>query len=307
MRILITGGAGFIGSHVSDAMVSLGHQVAVLDNLSTGSRENVNRAATFYHADITDVGSVQRIFREFRPEVVVHHAAQTNVRASVDRPLSDAQANVMGSLNLLSAAVANGCRKFVYASSGGAIYGEPESLPVREDHPIRPLSPYGVSKYTVEHYLHVYWLNHGLTYTILRYANVYGPRQKPSGEAGVVAIFGSRLNADQPCFIYGTGEAVRDFVYVQDVVEANVQALSKGDGVAVNIGTGVGTSVNDLYEMLASAVGVGRRPIYAEARTGEVNSIYLDPSLAREALGWEPRVCLAEGLGRTLEWLRQMQ
>ncbi|HVP15588.1 MAG TPA: NAD-dependent epimerase/dehydratase family protein [Terriglobales bacterium] len=305
MRILVTGGAGFIGSHVVDRFVERGHEVAVLDNLSTGFRAFVHPAARFYEADLTDAAAVERCVAEFAPELVDHHAAQIDVRRSVEDPVFDASTNVLGALRLLEACTRHGVRKFVYASTGGALYGEGRQLPATEDHPVHPESPYGVSKHTLEHYLDLWRLLHGLDSTILRYPNVYGPRQNPHGEAGVNAIFiGLMLRGQRPR-IFGTGEQVRDYLYVMDVVEANERALERGSGAIVNLGTGIGTSVNDIFRELRSILGFAGEPIYEPPRPGEVQRIYLDATRAREVLGWTPRTRFRDGLVQTVEWSRR--
>ena len=304
MRILVTGGAGFIGSNVADRFVELGHDVAVLDDLSTGFREFVNPRARFYHVDIADAAAVEKSVAEFRPEVVDHHAAQIDVRASVEQPRRDAEINILGALSLLESCQRHKVRKFVYASTGGALYGEARSLPVAEDHPINPEAPYGASKHALEHYLYIWRLLHGLDYTVLRYPNVYGPRQNPHGEAGVNAIFiGLMLEGKRPR-IFGDGEQLRDYLFVDDVVEANVLALAKGSGEVVNIGTGVGTSVNDIFRTLKKLLGFQGEPIYEAPRPGEIQRITLDAARARKVLGWEPKVKFEDGLSRTLEWSR---
>ena len=304
MRILVTGGAGFIGSNVVDRFVALGHDVAVFDNLSSGFREFVNPKAKLFVGDLADAVAVDAAIAEFRPEIVDHHAAQIDVRKSVSDPVFDARVNVLGSIGLLQACVAHGVRKVVYASTGGALYGEGRQLPATEDHPVNPEAPYGASKHTVEHYLYIWKLLHGLDYTVLRYPNVYGPRQNPHGEAGVNAIFiGLMLTGKRPR-IFGDGNAVRDYLYVDDVVEGNVLALGAGSGEMVNLGTGVGTSVNDIVRELKAITGFGEDAIYDPARPGEVQRIYLDASRARQVLGWTPRVPFSEGLRRTVEWSR---
>ena len=304
MRILVTGGAGFIGSNVADRFVELGHDVAVFDNLSSGFREFVNPKARFYEGDLADAAAVENAIADFKPEIVDHHAAQIDVRKSVADPVFDARVNILGTLGLLQSCTRHGVRKFVYASTGGALYGEGRQLPATEDHPVNPESPYGTSKHTVEHYLYLWKLLHGLDYTVLRYPNVYGIRQNPHGEAGVNAIFiGLMLEGKRPR-IFGDGEAVRDYLYVSDVVEGNVLALDKGSGEMVNLGTGVGTSVNDIVRELKTITGFTEDAIHDEARAGEVQRIYLDASRAKTVLGWEPRVSFAEGLRRTVEWSR---
>ena len=304
MRILVTGGAGFIGSNVVDRFLADGHEVAVLDNLSSGPRANVSARARFFEADVRDAAAVRRAFESFRPEIIDHHAAQIDVRKSVENPEFDAEVNILGSLNLFQAAVAAGTRKVIYASTGGALYGEGRTLPADEDHPINPESPYGASKHAVEHYLYLYKLTHGLDYTVLRYPNVYGPRQNPHGEAGVNAIFIGLLCDGKKPTIFGDGEQVRDYLYVGDVVEANALALDKGGGETVNLGWGKGVSVNDIFRALARILSYADEPLYAERRAGEVQRIYLDASRARRVLGWTPKVEFEEGLRRTVEWYR---
>jgi len=304
VRILVTGGAGFIGSNVADRFVAEGHEVAVFDDLSSGFREFVPAAARFFQGDLADAAAVDAAIAQFRPEVVDHHAAQIDVRKSVADPVWDARINVLGSIGLLQACTRHGVRKVVYASTGGALYGEGRTLPATEDHPINPEAPYGASKHTVEHYLYLWRLLHGLDFTVLRYPNVYGPRQNPHGEAGVNAIFiGLMLEGKRPR-IFGDGEAVRDYLYVDDVVEANVLALTQASGEMLNIGTGVGTSVNDIVRELQAIIGTSEGAIHEAARPGEIQRIYLDATRAKQVLGWVPRVSFAEGLRRTVEWSR---
>jgi UDP-glucose 4-epimerase len=304
VRILVTGGAGFIGSNVADRFIALGHEVAILDDLSSGFREFVNPKARFVHADITDVGAVSRFFAEWRPEVVSHHAAQIDVRKSVEDPVRDARINILGGIGLLQACLQHGTRKVLYASTGGALYGEGRKLPAAEDHPVNPEAPYGASKHTFEHYLYIWKLLHGLDYTVLRYPNVFGPRQNPHGEAGVNAIFiGLMLEGKTPR-IFGTGEQLRDYVFIDDIVEANVLALAKGSGEMVNIGTGVGVSVLRIFSELKSILGFQGEPIFEAPRPGEIQRIYLDATRAREVLDWRPRVGFREGLEKTVAWAR---
>ena len=305
MRILVTGGAGFIGSNVVDRFVALGHEVAVLDDLSSGFREFVNPKAKLHVASVADADAIEKVFAEFRPEVVDHHAAQIDVRRSVSDPVYDAGVNILGGLRLLEACTRHGVRKFVYASTGGALYGEGRQLPATEDHPVNPEAPYGVSKHTLEHYLYLWRLLHGLDYTVLRYPNVYGPRQNPHGEAGVNAIFiGLMLEGKRPR-IFGTGEQVRDYLFVDDVVEGNAIALGTGGGEMVNLGTGVGTSVNDIVRELNVILGTKIEPIYEAPRPGEIQRIYLDATRAKQVLGWAPRIAFRDGLRRTVEWSRE--
>ena len=299
MKILVTGGAGFIGSHVVDAYVELGHEVVVADDLSVGKRENVNAAARLETVDITQPEFIELVLRE-KPDVVNHHAAQTSVRVSVSDPLDDCRRNVLGSLNVIEAARQAGVAKVIYISSGGAIYGEPERLPCDEDHPIRPDSPYGATKHAPEHYLDIYARVHGLRYTTLRYGNVYGPRQDPHGEAGVVAIFTAQMLAGEPVTINGTGEQQRDFVYVEDVKAANVAALSLGADTAFNIGSGRGTTVNDIFRLLRDATNYPHPAHFGPAKAGETFRIVLGIARAASGLDWTPRVDLADGLHRTV-------
>jgi len=304
VRILVTGGAGFIGSNVVDRFIELGHEVAVFDDLSTGFREFVNPRAEFHLGDLADASAIDRCVRTFEPEIVTHLAAQMDVRKSVTDPLFDARVNVLGSIGLLQACTKHGVRKVVYASTGGALYGEGRQLPATEDHPVNPESPYGASKHTVEHYLYLWKLLHGLDYTVLRYPNVYGPRQNPHGEAGVNAIFiGLMLEGKRPR-IFGDGNAVRDYLYVSDVVDANVTALERGSGEMLNLGTGVGTSVNDIVRELQVILEFREDAIFEPARAGEIQRIYLDASRARQVLDWSPQVSFGDGLRRTVEWTR---
>jgi UDP-glucose 4-epimerase len=305
MKILVTGGAGFIGSHVVDKYIAEGHEVAVVDNLSTGFRENVNPKASFYEADVCNAKAIEEIFQRQRPEVVNHHAAQIDVRNSVNDPVFDATTNILGSLNLILASLKHRIRKFIYISTGGAIYGEPTYLPVDENHPVNPESQYGVSKHTVEHYLYLYQHQSGLASTVLRYPNVYGPRQNPKGEAGVIAIFiGKMLQAVTPT-IFGDGAQVRDYVHVNDIVQANSLALVKGDNGFYNIGSGVGTTVNELYRLLSILLSFRPAPKYAPPRTGELHKIYLNAQKAKQHLGWNAEIPIEKGLGLTIEWFRE--
>lgn len=302
MRILVTGGAGFIASHVAEGFLAEGHEVAVLDNLSTGFRHNVPSAARFYEGDIRDDAFLRTVFGDFRPEVVDHHAAQMDVRKSLLDPVFDAETNILGSIKLILEAVRQNVKRFVYISTGGAVYGEPKRLPVDEKHEIHPECAYGISKHTVEHYLELYRLLTGLNFVVLRYPNVYGPRQNPHGEAGVNAIFiGLMLEGKTPT-IFGDGEQLRDYVYVSDIVDANIRALTRGEGEIINIGSAVGTSVNDIYHKLSDILDFRRDPIYAPAREGEIQRVFLAAEKAKHVLGWQPRVTFEEGLRRTVEW-----
>jgi UDP-glucose 4-epimerase len=306
MRILVTGGAGFIGSHTVDALVAAGaHAVSVLDGLSSGKREQVNPAARFYEADLRNAEAIVPILEREKPEVIYHLAAQMDVRRSVADPAFDAGINLVGFLNLMEAARRNGLKRVVFASTGGAIYGEQEQFPCDEEHPRRPVSPYGVAKLATEAYLFFYKVQHGIDYVALRYANVYGPRQDPHGEAGVVAIFCGRMLEGKPSTIFGDGEQTRDYIFVGDVARANVAALGAKASDAFNIGTGVETSVNQLYEVLASAAGVKTPPSYAPARPGEQRRSVISPARAGQVLGWRPEVALDEGLKRTFTFFKE--
>ncbi|MGB9832904.1 SDR family oxidoreductase [Caldisericum sp.] len=301
MKILVTGGAGFIGSNVVDAFVENGFEVAVLDNLSTGKKENLNTKAKFYNADLRDRNALEKVFKEFKPEIVNHHAAQIDVRKSVEDPVFDAEINIVGSTNLFQLAVKYEVKRVVFASTGGALYGEPKVLPANEDTPIEPLSPYGVAKYCVENYLNYFKRLYGIERVILRYANVYGPRQDPLGEAGVISIFTGRILEGKPVFIFGDGTQTRDFIYVEDVVNANLLAIAGSEGV-YNIGTGVETSVNDIVKVFEEVLERKIQVEYLPPRKGEVYRIALDYTKAKQSLGFEPTYTLKEGIKKTIEW-----
>lgn len=306
MKVLVTGGAGFIGSHVVDLMVEAGHDVVVVDNLSTGRMSNLNSNAKFYQVDIRSP-ELEKVIEAERPEVIDHHAAQMDVRKSVADPVYDADINILGGLNLLNLAVKYNVRKVIYISSGGAVYGEPIYLPCDEKHPVQPLCPYGATKYMLELYLYMYKQTYGLDYSVIRYPNVYGPRQDPAGEAGVVAIFTGLMLKDKPLTIYGTGEQVRDYVFVRDCARANVMLLSKGSGQVFNLGYGIGTTVNQIFAGLKSITGYGKDAIYGPARPGETFKIYLDATHAKKELGWEPTIPLHDGLSKTVDYFRQVE
>jgi UDP-glucose 4-epimerase len=306
VRILVTGGAGFIGSHVVDAYVAAGHEVAVLDNFSTGREENVNPAAAVYRIELRDQPQVEKAIALFRPELVNHHAAQSEVPKSVADPTYDAQVNIIGGLNLLKACSDHGVRKVVFSSTGGALYGEPDVVPAPEDHPVRPLSPYGTSKFSFEQYLGTFRRTYGLDYTVLRYANIYGPRQDFHAEEGrVIAIFASRMLAGKPVIIDGTGDQSRDMLHVGDVATANLAAVEKGSGGTFHVSTGIAVTVNDLFRKIALLTGYRLEPTYGPPRKGDVFRIALDNERARQDLGWQPQVSLEEGLSLTVDYFRE--
>jgi len=321
MKILVTGGAGFIGSHIVDGLLTAGHAVAVIDDLSSGSRENLPAAVPLHVVDIVDGKAVARVFDGERPEAVCHQAAQMSVSRSVREPLIDAQVNCIGLINVLDAAARHGCRRFVFASSGGVLYGD-VTQPAPESTPANPVSPYGITKWVGERYLKFYADEHGLATVALRYSNVYGPRQNPHGEAGVVAIFCKKLLAGEPATINGDGKYVRDYVFGPDVARANVAALT-GDLpqvqpktlTSLNIGTGVGTDVNELESLIRAHVAatLSRRgrpstlpgPLHGPARPGDLRSNLVDAAQAAQVLGWKPTMPLAEGIARTAEWFAE--
>ena len=304
MKVLVTGGAGFIGSQTVDRLVLEGHEVVVVDNLSTGKRRNINRAARFYKIDIQNK-RLERVFRNERPSVVMHLAAQMDVRKSVEDPILDAQVNVLGTLNLLQQAVKYGARKVIFSSSGGAIYGEQEVFPASETHVTQPLSPYGLSKFCGEQYLSYYQRVGGIQVVNLRYANVYGPRQDPYGEAGVVAIFIQKLLNGEQAIINGNGRQTRDFVFVDDVVEANLSVMGQQIEGTYNVGTGQETSINDLFRILVEQIGSTCKELHGPAKQGEQARSVIDSTKLRHELSWEPRVELPEGLKRTVSYFRE--
>jgi len=299
VRILVTGGAGFIASHVVDAYIAAGHDVAIVDDLSTGHRANLNPNARFYEIDIRDP-ALSDVFEREQPEIVNHHGAQMSVRVSMNEPLRDASINVLGTLNLLECARCSGTQKVIYISTGGAAYGEPRYLPCDEDHPIDPLCPYGISKHTPEHYLALYHRLYGIDFTVLRYPNVYGPRQDPHGEAGVIAIFAGQMLRGERVVINGTGEQERDFVAVRDITTANLAALSLGGGQIINLGSGHGTSVNEIFAALAEIIGYPQPPLFGPTKSGEVFKIYLTGGKANNLLHWRPTIALDAGLAETV-------
>jgi len=306
VRILVTGGAGFIGSHVADAYIAAGHDVAILDNFSTGRQANVNPAALVFRCDVRDRPELESAVASFLPDVVNHHAAQSEVPRSVADPGYDAHVNIVGGLNLLKACADHSVRKVIFSSTGGALYGEPDVVPAGEDHPIRPLSPYGTSKYAFEQYLAMFERTFGLAYTVLRYANIYGARQDFYAEEGrVVAIFASRMLAGRQVTIDGDGNQSRDLLHVGDVAAANLAALDGGSGGTFHVSTGIPVTVNDLFRKLGLLTGYRLEPKLGPARKGDVYRIALDNSRAKAQLGWEPRITLEEGLSRTVDYFRE--
>ena len=304
MRIIVTGGAGFIGSHLVDTYLAAGHEVAVLDNFSHGRRENLNLGARLYELDLRDAAAVRGALSDFRPEVVNHHAAQASVAVSVREPILDAQNNVLGMINLLEAARECGVRRVIYSSTGGAMYGETEQRPTPEDHPVRPLSPYGCSKLCGEHYLATWQRLHGLEYLIFRYGNVFGPRQDAHGEAGVVAIFGGLLLAGKQPTIFGRGDKTRDYVYVGDIARGNLLALEGPPNETLNLATSRPTTDRQVFEAVAAAADYEGPPFYGPERPGDLQHSCLDASRAQRLLGWQAQVAFVEGVTLTVDWLR---
>lgn len=302
MKVLVTGGAGFIGSHVVDLLIENGYEVVIVDNLSTGKEEFINEKAIFYKKDITD-DDLYEIFEKEKPDYVIHQAAQIDVQKSIDNPVFDAKVNVLGTVNLLECCRKSGVKKTVYASSA-AVYGNPEYLPIDEGHRINPISYYGISKHTPEHYFEVYRQLYDLKYTILRYANVYGIRQDPKGEGGVISIFIDKMLKGEMPVIFGDGNQTRDFVYVKDVAKANLLALEKGDNEIVNISTNKPTSINELVDLMNKIMNTSLEPVYKEPRKGDIVHSYLDNKKALDVLGWKPEYSLEEGLKETIEYYR---
>lgn len=303
MKILVTGGAGFIGSHIVDRYIELGHSVTVIDDLSAGKKENLNPRCHFINIDITDAKEIEKIIDKEKPEILNHHAAQINLRKSVANPVYDARINILGLLNLLESGIKHNLKKVIFASSGGAIYGEARVLPTPENYePKLPLTPYGITKMASEQYLRFYFNKYRLPFVILRYSNVYGPRQDPFGEGGVVAIFAQKLlNGEQP-IINGDGKQTRDFVYVGDIVTANVLALKKNVNTALNISTGIETSINQFFHLLATPTNSSVAEIHGESKSGDQQRSVLDNTLARTILGWQSKTPLIAGLEKTVRF-----
>jgi UDP-glucose 4-epimerase len=301
-KVLITGGAGFIGANLAEELLPI-HQLVVVDNLSTGKRSNLAVGAKFYEADIMDK-DFEKILAGERPDFIVHLAAQSNVAVSLQKPFFDLQSNIMGTLNVIEAARSYGVKKVIYSSSA-AVYGNPQFLPITEQHPIAPMSPYGISKHTPEYYFQVYSENYGLKYTVLRFANVYGPRQNSSGEGGVVAIFSDRLLNKRLPQIFGDGEQTRDFVFVKDVARAIIRALTDGDNQIYNVGSGQKVSINSLFQQLQILTQNTVKPQYLPARPGDIRHSLFDITKVKAGLAWEPETDLIDGLTKTIKWFSQ--
>jgi UDP-glucose 4-epimerase len=307
MNILVTGAAGFIGSHLVEQYRAAGHSVAALDDLSGGKRENLLADVPFYEVSITDSEAVRQAFAEFKPDIISHHAAQTSVVVSTREPIRDAMLNVVGTATIVTEAIKAGVSKIIYPSSGGTVYGVTDQLPCPETAPINPFAPYALTKHVGEMYLRMYAQSTPLRFTVLRYGNIFGPRQDPHGEAGVCSIFTGKLLNGEKAKIFGDGSQARDYVFIDDVVKANIIALEKGDGGSYNIGTGIGTTTLEVYEAVRKAVGTNLQPDMAPPRAGDVQAFWLDPSLAAQELDWKAEVPFEEGVRRTVEWFRSKQ
>ncbi|HAP66393.1 MAG TPA: UDP-glucose 4-epimerase [Nitrospinae bacterium] len=307
MNILITGGAGFIGSNIVDRYIKEGHQAIIADNLITGKVKNINAKAKFYKIDIRDREGLESIFKENKIDIISHHAAQMDVRKSVDDPIYDADVNILGSLNLLQLAVKHKIKKFIFASTGGAVYGEQDYFPADEKHPPNPLSPYGISKLALEKYLYFYKMTYNLNHTILRYANVYGPRQDPHGEAGVVAIFAKKILKGEPPIINGDGGQTRDYTFVEDVVEANVLVIKNGINGIYNIGTGIETSVNELCNIMLKTAGADAKPVHGPAKMGEQRRSVISCNKINSECDWTPKNSIKDGISKTINFFKDEQ
>jgi len=303
MKILVTGGAGFIGSHIAQKYIDSGHTVHIVDNMFSGRYENIPQDARFFEMDITEP-EILKIIEKERYEIISHHAAQMDVRKSVEDPLFDARVNILGSINLVEHGLKHGLKKVVFASSGGTVYGEQNMFPATEAHSLKPISPYGVAKLSFEQYLFYYHTCFGLEYVALRYANVYGPRQNPHGEAGVVAIFINKMLSGEQAFINGDGLQTRDYVFVEDVVQANLVALDSKKSGSFNVGTGIETNVNEIFDVINQTLGNTFQRTHAEAKTGEQKRSVLDYKKIQAELGWKPQVDFSEGIQKTVEWFK---
>jgi UDP-glucose 4-epimerase len=304
LKILVTGGAGFIGSNVADGLIEAGHETVIVDDLSNGRKENISDKAKFYKVDIRDK-ALEDVFKKEKPDIVIHNAAQLSVRVSVEEPLLDADINIMGGLNLIDICKRYDTKKIIFASSGGTVYGDQKVFPADESHPLGPISPYGVAKLATEQYLYYYYKIYGLDYIALRYANIYGPRQDPHGEAGVVAIFSNKMLSGDTPLINGDGLQTRDYVYVGDVVKVNLDAVESDFVGPVNISTGKETDVVTLFNNLKDASGKDILEKHGPAKTGEQRRSVLDNSLAKKVFGWEPEISIEEGLKLTYKWFEE--
>jgi len=303
MKILITGAAGFIGSHIVDKYINLGHKVVVIDNLSSGFRKNLNPRAKFYKVDIRNVKALEKIIKKEKPQIISHHAAVSEVVKSLKDPNLTYQVNILGTVNVLLAGVSIGVKKFIFASSAGTVYGNAKKLPAKEESPANPLSPYAISKIVGEEFIEFYAKIYGFDYLILRYANVYGPRQNPRGEAGVIAIFTDLMKRNIRPKIFGDGNKTRDYIYIDDTIRANIIGLKRGKKEVFNIGSGKEISDRKVFDTLAQAINFKKTPIYAPFRSGEVYRIYSDCSRAKKILGWKPKMDFKEGIKRYLNSL----
>lgn len=306
-KILVSGGAGFIGSNLVDALIQDGYEVAIIDNLATGLKENINPKAKFFEVDISSFKAVDKVFEEFQPEAVFHLAAQASVRKSVENPSKDVETNVIGTVNLLKACQAHGTKKFIFSSTGGALYGDDVPRPTNEEANISPISPYGLDKFFGEKYIGYFKSNSDLQTVVLRYANVYGPKQNPKGEAGVIAIFADKMLKDEPIMVYGDGSSSRDYIYVGDVVGANLAALKSTVSNAYNISTGEETSIRELVDKIKKIIDSNSQVQYKEGRSGELQASCLDNTRAKLELGWSPKVDLDEGIKKTVEYLKSIK
>lgn len=302
-NILITGGAGFIGSNLADKLIELGHNVTIVDNLATGSKENINKKAKFYRLDIKDK-KIEKVFKKEKPEIVFHYAAQISVRDSVKDPILDAKTNILGGLNILEACKKYNVKKIIFSSSGGSIYGETNVFPTSEENKEVPLSPYAIAKLSFEKYLYYYYKYFGLSYIALRFANIYGPRQNPKGEAGVVSIFADKMIAGQPIAINGDGKQTRDFVFVDDIVEASILAINSNEVGVFNLGTGVETDINTIFYKLKELLNYNYPEAHAETPSGESRRSCLDATKAKEVLGWTPKYDFQKGIEKTINWIK---
>jgi UDP-glucose 4-epimerase len=304
MKIIITGGAGFIGSNVANVLLKKGYKVVVLDNLSSGKKINIDKKAVFYEVDVCDHKAIEKIFKKESPSIVIHNAAQIDVRKSVLSPSFDAKVNILGAINILNACVKNKVKKIIFASSGGSIYGECKKNAPNEEFKAEPLCPYGIAKYSAENYIKFYSAIYGLEYTILRYSNVYGPRQDPYGEAGVVAIFAAKMLNNEGITIFGNGEQMRDYVYVSDVAIANLKALRKGKNQIVNIGTSKAISINDIVKIMSKMINYHKKVSYEPKRCGELFKNFLNVDKAKTVLCWRPKVNIEKGIRQTIHYFK---